>query len=141
MFICSAGDYADAVKLLLEHSADVNVKSAEGVTALHGAAHQGALESVQLLVNYGADVDAVDNKGATALDTARTAGHTEVVEFLEKLSKKKTTAAETTDANNLLDNGSTSSSNNNIGDGWILITALVTVGAVLGMYLMRRQKH
>ena len=54
-----------AMKLILDLGADVNAKNAQGLTALHGAAHKAALGEIQLLVDHGADLMARDKPGST----------------------------------------------------------------------------
>jgi ankyrin repeat protein len=54
----AAGEgHLEIVKLLLEHGADVNAKTAYE-TALHLAAEKGHLEIVKFLLEHGADVNA-----------------------------------------------------------------------------------
>lgn len=60
----------EAIQLLLDRGADVNAKTADGRTALHGAALQGYDEVIKFLVAHGADLYAKDRKGFTPLDTA-----------------------------------------------------------------------
>lgn len=55
----------NAVKLLLEHGADINAVNEAEFTALHGAAFRGLNEVVQLLVERGANIDARDFRGRT----------------------------------------------------------------------------
>jgi ankyrin repeat protein len=55
----------DSLKLLLDHGANVNARSAAGATALMWAAADPA--KVQLLVERGADVKAASESGRTAL--------------------------------------------------------------------------
>ena len=55
----------DTVRLLIEHGADVNARSAAGATALMWAAADPA--KVRLLVERGADVKAASESGRTAL--------------------------------------------------------------------------
>ena len=50
--------HTDAVDLLLELGADVNVRNQDGATALHLAAFLGRAKTVDLLLNRGADVSA-----------------------------------------------------------------------------------
>lgn len=68
----------EAVKLCLEHGADVNaVQSGEagGSTALHIAAGKGSDRIVQLLLEHGAKTDIKDKMGRTALDVASGVTH------------------------------------------------------------------
>jgi len=60
----------EAIQLLLDKGADVNATTADGRTALHGAALQGYDEVIKFLVAKGADLYAKDHKGFTPLDTA-----------------------------------------------------------------------
>lgn len=66
--------YANIVELLIENGADVNVKSDEGKTPLHGAAFVGYEEGVRILLKYGADVNARDENGLTPLGEALSPG-------------------------------------------------------------------
>jgi ankyrin repeat protein len=60
----------EAIQLLLDLGADVNATTADGRTALHGAALQGYDDVIKFLVAHGADLYAKDRKGFTPLDTA-----------------------------------------------------------------------
>ena len=52
----------DAIKVLLDHNADVNAKEKlRGTTALMWAAEQGIRDAVKLLIDHGADVAAVQS--------------------------------------------------------------------------------
>ena len=59
------------VALLLEHGADVNVRSRDGGTALHAAAFLGRAETVKLLLEKGANTTLRNNTGSTALEGAK----------------------------------------------------------------------
>jgi len=56
--------------LVEECNADVNLRDANGYTALHHAASRGDNELVQYLVDKGADVMVVSRKGETTVDMA-----------------------------------------------------------------------
>jgi ankyrin len=45
------------VGLLLEHAAEVNVRSKNGLTALHLAAQEDAVPVAEILLRYRADID------------------------------------------------------------------------------------
>jgi outer membrane protein assembly factor BamB len=76
------GDVA-AVKALLARGADVNAKSAYGVTALAFAADRGHVEVVKLLIAHKADVNARDRfYMATPLTWALSRGHADVIKAL-----------------------------------------------------------
>ncbi len=63
--------HTEIVAVLLEHGADVNIKSRDGATALHTAAFLGRAETVKLLLDKGADTTLRNNTGSTAIDGAR----------------------------------------------------------------------
>ncbi len=56
----------EAVRILLEAGADINVVNEADFTALHGAAFRGLNEVVEYLVANAADIDARDFRGRTA---------------------------------------------------------------------------
>ena len=58
-------DCPNIVRLLLEHGADVNVRQYIGLTPLHRASMDGALEVARVLLEHGANVQAEDNSGRT----------------------------------------------------------------------------
>src|SRR5262245_58230977 len=88
----SAGSLADAVEKqdrdkvaeLLHQKADVNAAQADGMTALHWAAHHDDLATTTLLIKAGANVKAANRYGITPLSLACTNGNTEIVELLLK---------------------------------------------------------
>ena len=73
--------HIEIVKLLLDHSADVNAKATVNWTALMAASRGGHAEIVRLLLDHGADVNVKGSRG-TALKTASSEGHTEIVRLL-----------------------------------------------------------
>src|SRR5262249_23102455 len=60
----------EAVKICLEHGADVNAVDEEGETALHGSAYVGRNSVAQLLIDKGATLDVVNKAGWTPLRIA-----------------------------------------------------------------------
>jgi ankyrin repeat protein len=56
----------EAIRICLEHEADVNAVNSMGLTALLGAANKGANDIIRLLVANGARLDAVDKHGRDA---------------------------------------------------------------------------
>ena len=78
-----------AAKYFLEElGVDVNVRDADGFTALHHAAARGNNETIQYLVSRGADVMAVNRAGQTTVDMAnspeqRTQPFPETIALLE----------------------------------------------------------
>ena len=81
----------NAVRLMLDHGADVNAYDPLGKTPLMYAAISDLLplEVVKLLVEHGADVNAINkhtkagDAGLTVLDIAKLNGRTTIVEYLE----------------------------------------------------------
>ena len=62
-------DAIEAVKLCLEHGANITATDEDGLTALHHAVPRGA-GVVQLLVDHGASVETKDKRGRLPLDVA-----------------------------------------------------------------------
>lgn len=71
-----------AIRTLLKQHVDVNAPQADGMTALHTAAHLDDLETARLLVKAGADVKATNHYGVAPLSLACENGNTEMVELL-----------------------------------------------------------
>ena len=80
----AAGRNRDAVRLLLEHGADVNARQHGGWTALHAASQNGDVEMVRLLLGGGADIDLRADNQQNAMDLAMTKGHQAVVDLLDE---------------------------------------------------------
>ncbi|WP_165252998.1 ankyrin repeat domain-containing protein [Paludisphaera soli] len=75
------GDGA-AVRELVERGDDVDRPQADGMTALHWAAHRDDLDVARLLLGAGADVGAANRYGVTALSLACTNGDEAMVALL-----------------------------------------------------------
>ncbi|MBM3727445.1 MAG: hypothetical protein FJW40_18735 [Acidobacteria bacterium] len=80
----------DAVKLLLERGADVNLRGNKGHTALMtaAAAVRRSPDMVRALLKAGADPNIVDAQGQTALDWARKQGETELAAIIREAGGK-----------------------------------------------------
>ncbi|KAJ7706722.1 ankyrin repeat-containing domain protein [Mycena rosella] len=76
----SGAGHEDIIRLLLEHSADVNVVGGKS-TALQAASGAGHEDIARLLLEYGADVNGTGG-GDTALQAASRAGHEDIVRLL-----------------------------------------------------------
>ncbi|KAF4111569.1 hypothetical protein G5714_008600 [Onychostoma macrolepis] len=68
---------------LLEHGAQIDVSTEEGLTPLHLAAAEGLTDCTKTLVRNGADIHAQDKRGHTPLDLARIWGHRLTARFLK----------------------------------------------------------
>ena len=64
----------DAVRALLDQSADVNATQGDGATAMHWAAYRGDMDLARLLIEAGADPSAANRNGSTPLWLASTNG-------------------------------------------------------------------
>ena len=69
---------------LLQRQVDVNAAEADGMTALHWAAHRDDLEAVDLLIGAGANVNAVTDHRVTPLSLSCISGRGAVAERLLK---------------------------------------------------------
>ncbi|TKS92388.1 Protein TANC2 [Collichthys lucidus] len=76
--------HTDAVALLLDHGAQVDAQSHDGLTALGFAAAAGHLDIVSMLSQHTAKVGHVDGSGRCVLVHAAQRGHLEVLRFLLK---------------------------------------------------------
>lgn len=76
------GGRIEAVRYLLAHGAQVNLRDVIGCTALMCAAHCGDCGAVQALLAAGADPEARNKDGLAAYDVAKNAGCTEAANLL-----------------------------------------------------------
>ena len=86
--MASLNNKTEAVAFLLGKGANINAKSRDGGTALHGAAFLGHIETVNLLLSKGADPNIRNNKGETPLDASSSEwndGLRGIVEFVAGL--------------------------------------------------------
>ena len=84
LMYASSGPFLEAVQLLLDAGAEVNVQGTqEGFSALMTAASEGLVDIVRLLLVRGADPAMADMDGDTAASFAQENGHSAVVELLE----------------------------------------------------------
>ena len=68
--VAAQNGHLEAVKLLVQHSADVNLASEDGYTAIMNAAQYGHVDTVKFLVEVGADIHKASPSGQTALSRA-----------------------------------------------------------------------
>jgi uncharacterized protein len=78
----SACGQLDSVKVPLQHGADVNTVSCEGVSALIAASRKNHRDVVICLLGAGAHVNAVDHQGTSALDSALQYNYLPIVRLL-----------------------------------------------------------
>jgi ankyrin repeat protein len=72
----------EVTRALLDQSADINARDAQGATALHAAARTGTADLVKALVAKKADLKAKDNDGLTPFGVAVCAWNREVMKVL-----------------------------------------------------------
>ena len=72
----------DAIKLLLDNGADINITDAAGWSALHFAAANGHVDVAQSLLKYKANAEAKDNDGWSALHLAAKCGSANSIKLL-----------------------------------------------------------
>lgn len=83
----------DIAKGLIDHNADVNAKSSNGMTALMIAAAHNNPPMIGLLMESGADPDAKNNQGQTASEVAQINGNLEAAQAIKVLATAKAAAA------------------------------------------------
>ncbi|KAK5989098.1 Ankyrin-R-like protein [Cladobotryum mycophilum] len=82
LYLASAGQNTNLVRLLLDHGADYTILPSQRWSALHVAADNGTKETVQLLLDRGLAVGDTDMYGNTALHFACNRGSLEKVKLL-----------------------------------------------------------
>jgi uncharacterized protein len=75
-------DNRETARALVRAKVDVNVREADGTTALHWAVRADDLETVQLLIRAGANVNAANRYGLTPLSLAATNGSADLAAAL-----------------------------------------------------------
>ena len=83
---------ADGVRTLLRQRVDVNLRDADGTTALHWAVRDDAIDIVTSLIRAGAAADAANRYGVTPLVLAATNGSAVAIEALMKAGADPNTA-------------------------------------------------
>lgn len=76
--------FDDAVNLLLEYNADVNVMSQDDNTPLIEAVRQGNLNLIKILMERGADMNVEDFEGINAIYASVQNNHLEILKFLHE---------------------------------------------------------
>lgn len=80
----AAGGHVKIVMLLLNHSADPNVREQGGYTPLHTAAQNGDMQMIRALLFNGADLTIAAKDGKTPMDLAEAAGNTDAIALLKE---------------------------------------------------------
>lgn len=78
----SLNGHDGAVKLILSHGANVNIRYKGSSNALYNACSGGHYKIVQMLLEHGADVNAIGGKYGNALQAASAAGYDQIVQTL-----------------------------------------------------------
>jgi hypothetical protein len=81
-YAAATGDVA-TVRAFTERGVNVNIRTADGATALYGAAVEGQTKIIKYLLSKGADPDIRSKDGQTALAAAREGSHPEAAEILK----------------------------------------------------------
>lgn len=74
--------HVEAIEMLLDKGADVDMADLDGWTALMGATVQGHLEAVTVLLEHGANVNSRNHANDTSLIMARGLHHDEIAQAL-----------------------------------------------------------
>jgi ankyrin repeat protein len=82
LLAASQEGHVDAVRVLLDHGANVNSPNSVEWMPLHFASNEGHLKVVQLLLEHGATMDARSTYGSTPVYLASGNGYLEVVRLL-----------------------------------------------------------
>lgn len=76
-------NFANALQILAEYNANIDLQNFTGETALHILAGNGNVDSIKLLVKqYNANINLRDNNGNTIMHCAAKNGYIDVVRFL-----------------------------------------------------------
>ena len=76
--------FVDALRVMVDSGADVNVKDELGMTALMKASVKGHVGVVEQLLAHNAGVDLLDKRGLTALWIAEKKGHAAIAALLRE---------------------------------------------------------
>jgi len=80
----AAAGHVKIVMLLLNNSADPNVREQGGNTPLHAATQNGDMQMIRSLLFNGADLTIANKEGKIPLDLAKEAGHTDAMGLLKE---------------------------------------------------------
>ena len=72
------------VQVLLEHNAELNIQTHNGITALMMSSYQGHTETARLLVSRGTDIYIATSTGMTALQFSIDNNHEKITELLRE---------------------------------------------------------
>ena len=85
----ASGRSREALRLLLDLGADVNLQRSDGVTALMCAVNAQRIDAVRMLLDAGADPNLEDSHGRTAAQIAREQYHNEeIAQMIERAESK-----------------------------------------------------
>lgn len=89
LLIAATKGYTTIVRLLLEYGANPNMKTFDGITALHNAVYEKQIDIVKLLLEYGADPSIKDGIGRTPIDLVGRNGHPQLYQLLDAAVNQK----------------------------------------------------
>lgn len=82
LFVASASDNEEMIRVLVKHGAKVNFQNKQGVTALQTAVVNENVNAVKVLIELGADVNLENEIGYTALHLGAEGDEVEIVRML-----------------------------------------------------------
>ncbi|XP_054756635.2 uncharacterized protein LOC129262534 [Lytechinus pictus] len=80
---CDSRHALELTTLFLQHNADPNVRSTEGLTPVHVAASWGRFQALELLLWNGGDPSIEDEEGNTAKNMAESSNHWDCINLLD----------------------------------------------------------
>ena len=133
LYVASSRGYAEVVRSLIDHGADLNVECGDENewpevkwTPLHVASNNRRLEVARLLLRHGTDVNYQDNRGRSALDIGLRHGSNNVVRLLldhranaDALDKLEETALHDASSRHPSDGSRSSSHSSSMARTWM----------------------
>ena len=86
--VVARSDNPEVVKALVNQGADVDLKDAQGNTALFTATENSARGNVEVLLDAGADINIENNQGETPWDIAQQRGDEEIIRLYQAVDTR-----------------------------------------------------